>query len=119
MELGVGGEGGFLHLLNDHNETIGYDASQSAVELCSKQGLNVQLSNLDMDKITVSDNSIDVVFAMEVFEHFASPQFVVEEIQRILTPQGIVIISTPNPLIYHWPRLFYPELFYFDAFRNF
>lgn len=118
-ELGVGGEGGFLYLLKDHNETFGFDASEAAIDLCRRRDLNVRLTNLDADGIPLPDNSIDVVFAMEVFEHFASPQFVLENIRRILSPQGVALISTPNPLIYHWPRLFYPELFCFDAFHDF
>lgn len=118
-ELGVGGEGGFIHLLKENNETFGFDASESAIDLCRQRGLNVKLTNLDADRIPLPDNSIDVVFAMEVFEHFASPQCVLEDIRRILAPRGVVLISTPNPLIYHWPRLFYPELFQFDAFHDF
>jgi SAM-dependent methyltransferase len=118
-ELGVGGEGGFLYLLKDLNETLGFDASESAVELCRQHGLKVKLSNLDADRIPLPNHSIDVVFAMEVFEHFASPQSVIEEIKRILAPQGTALISTPNPLVYHWPRLFYPELFQRHAFYDF
>jgi SAM-dependent methyltransferase len=118
VELGLGGEGGFLYLLHNTNEVIGFDASKSAIELCQQRGINVVLKNLDMGKLPLEDESVDVFFAMEVFEHFASPQFVLEEIQRVLCPQGIVLISTPNPRIYHWPKIFYPELFYNDAFQD-
>ena len=119
VELGLGGEGGFLYLLNKDNETFGFDASESAVELCLDLGLDVSLQNLDVTAIPLRSNSVDIVFAMEVFEHFASPQFVIEEIKRVLKPEGTAIISTPNPLIYHWPQLFYPELFNLEAFRDF
>jgi ubiquinone/menaquinone biosynthesis C-methylase UbiE len=119
VELGVGGEGGFLNLLQEHSETIGFDASASAIELCRKRGLDVRLCNLDAERLSLADSSIDAVFAMEVFEHFSSPQFVLEEVHRVLGPRGVAVISTPNPMVYHWPRLFYPELFQFDAFRDF
>jgi SAM-dependent methyltransferase len=118
-ELGVGGEGGYIALLQKENATIGFDASQTAIELCSKIGLDVQHQNLDKDALPLKEGSVDLVIAMEVFEHFASPQFVLEQIQRILSSHGEVIISTPNPRIYHWPRLFYPELFQMDAFQDF
>lgn len=118
-ELGPGGEGGYIGLLQSENDTIGFDASASAIELCRQWGLKVVLKNLDIDRLPLESNSLDYVFAMEVFEHFASPQFVMEEIRRVLTHEGAVIISTPNPLIYHWPKLFYPELFEADAFQNF
>jgi SAM-dependent methyltransferase len=118
-ELGVGGEGGYLYLLRDKNETIGFDASAAAIELCRQRGLDVRLANLDTDGLPLPEGAIDIVFATEVFEHFARPQFVLEEIRRVLAPRGRVLISTPNPMVYHWPRLFYPELFRFDAFRDF
>ena len=119
VELGLGGEGGFLSLLKDQNEVFGFDASESAASFCQKFGIKVNVQNLDSDRLPLPDNSIDLLFAMEVFEHFASPQFVIEEIRRVLAPTGLVVISTPNPLTYHWPRLFYPELYYEDAFKDF
>jgi 2-polyprenyl-3-methyl-5-hydroxy-6-metoxy-1,4-benzoquinol methylase len=119
VELGVGGEGGFLHLLHKDNEVIGFDASESAVELCKQRGIKVVLKNLDVDRLPLDDESVDVLFATEVFEHFSSPQMILEQIQRVLSPQGIALISTPNPRIYHWPKIFYPEIFSFDAFRDF
>lgn len=118
IELGVGGEGGLIDQLRDTNEIFGFDASRSAVELCRQRGLNVTLMNLDIEPLPFPDQSIDIVLAMEVFEHFASPQSVLEQIQRVMGPGGIVLISTPNPLICHWPRLFYPELFRWEAFRD-
>ena len=118
IELGVGGEGGLIELLNHTNITFGFDASIAAFGLCRQRGLNVTLMNLDKEQLPFADQSIDIVFAMEVFEHFASPQSVLEEVQRVLSPNGAVLISTPNPLICHWPRLFYPELFHWEAFRD-
>ena len=119
VELGVGGEGGFLYLLRDTNETFGFDASQSAIALCRQYNLNVRQQNLDVDKLPLADNAIDILFASEVFEHFSSPQFVLEEIKRVLAPHGAALISTPNPRIFHWPRIFYPELFQKNAFQDF
>ncbi|MEW6440013.1 MAG: class I SAM-dependent methyltransferase [bacterium] len=119
LELGVGGEGGILLPLADRNEVHGIDVSASARRNCRKLGLEIRLGNLDRDGIPFPDARFDLVFAFEVFEHFANPQSVLEEVRRVLEPGGRFVLSTPNPLIHHWPRLFYPELFEEKPFREF
>lgn len=119
LEIGVGGEGGMLLSLKNENEVFGIDVSASARRNCKKLGLDILLQNMDTTKIPFESNCFDIVFALEVFEHFANPQFVIEEIKRVLKVEGILVISTPNPLINHWPRIFYPEMFYENAFRDF
>lgn len=119
LEIGVGGEGGILLELMHNNDVHGLDVSDSAINNCLRFGINVTKANLDRDSIPFQDNFFDVVFAFEVFEHFASPQHALEEIRRVLKSGGIFICSFPSTFTYHWPRLFYPELFERDNFREF
>lgn len=119
LELGVGGQGGMVYELKDHNAVFGLDASAAAKKNCEAFGINVQVVNLDKDGIPFDDQCFDLVFAFEVFEHFGNPQYVLEEVRRVLKPAGSFILSTPNPFIHHWPRLFYPSLFQEKAFREF
>lgn len=119
LEIGVGGKGGIIVHLKDENKVCGIDISDSAIFFAGELGLKVQKANLDTEKLPYENNSIDIIFAFEVFEHFANPQHAIEEINRVLIDEGILIISTPNPLTYHWPRLFYPQLFEKKAFKEF
>jgi SAM-dependent methyltransferase len=119
LEIGVGGEGGIILNLKDENEVYGIDISASAQRNCEKLGLPIIVHNLDTDELPFESDSFDVVFAFEVFEHFSAPQFVLEQIRRILKSEGILLLSTPNPLMHHWPRLFYPELFEEKSFGDF
>jgi 2-polyprenyl-3-methyl-5-hydroxy-6-metoxy-1,4-benzoquinol methylase len=119
LEIGVGGEGGIINLLKDENEVHGIDASESARINCEKLGLKVDVFNLDMNAIPFEEDYFDIVVAFEVMEHFANPQFVVEEVKRVLKKTGIFLISTPNPFIHHWPRLFYPPMFEAQYFEEF
>jgi SAM-dependent methyltransferase len=119
LEIGVGGEGGIILSLKNDNTVYGIDVSSSAKRNCERLGLGIDIANVDIQGLSFGNEYFDVVFAFEVFEHFANPQFVIEEIRRVLKKDGIFLSSTPNPHIHHWPRLFYPSLFEEQAFREF
>lgn len=118
-EIGIGAEGGVLLLLKEANDVFGLDVSSVAVEMCKRRGIHAALYNGDNERLPFEDNSIDVLFACEVFEHFANPQHALEEVRRTLKPGGIFALSIPNPFIHHWPRLFYPTLIDREPFREF
>ena len=119
LEIGIGGEGGIIFNLRNNNEVFGIDVSKSSQKNCKNLGINIITQNVDKEALPFGIDFIDVVFAFEVFEHLAAPQYVLEEIRRVLKPEGILLLSTPNPYIHHWPRLFYPELFEEKSFRDF
>ena len=119
LEIGVGGEGGLIYPLKENNIVSGIDVSDSAILNCEKIGLEVRKANLDKEFLPSDNEYFDLIFAFEVFEHFSNPQHAIEEIKRILKIGGMLIISIPTPLTYHWPRLFYPSLFEFQNFKEF
>lgn len=119
LELGVGGEGGIIFALLSSADIHGVDVSDSAIERCRHLGIPVRKVNCDTTPLPYDDDYFDTVIALEVFEHFANPQFVLEEIRRVLKPRGTLVVSTPSPYTYHWPRLFYPDLFAPAGFYDF
>ncbi|MFT3731434.1 MAG: methyltransferase domain-containing protein [Hyphomicrobium sp.] len=42
-------------------------------------------------------NSFDLVFAVEVIEHLENPRQMLRDINRMLTPGGVAVLTTPNP----------------------
>lgn len=48
----------------------------------------------DIHNIPLEDESVDIVIAIEVLEHCHTPQKAVEEISRVLTRNGICVLST-------------------------
>ena len=70
--------------------------------------------------IPLSNNSIDLVSSFETIEHHSQHDEMLEEIKRILKPNGVLILSSPNRLVYsdepdyqnpyHVKELYYSEL---------
>jgi SAM-dependent methyltransferase len=52
--------------------------------------------NWSRDRIPLSNESIDLVFAGEIIEHLVDPDKFLNECYRILRPGGYIIITTPN-----------------------
>jgi SAM-dependent methyltransferase len=53
--------------------------------------------NLESDRLPFEDGSIDGMLLCEVIEHFNSdPMFCLIEVNRVLRPDGFIVLSTPN-----------------------
>ena len=107
-----------LELLNRKMEILDLGAGSGIVEQMNFRGLVSRVSGVDrdprvkinpyLDEGVVSDlaaipypnNSFDLVFCDNVFEHLQNPILVLKEVNRILKPGGIFIFKTPNKFHY-------------------
>ena len=92
---------------NDHNE-LKSSILRSAVDTKFKytgldivNGPNVDLLLKDPYKISLPDNSVDVVVSISTFEHTEFFWLVYLEILRILKPGGLFFLNVPSNGIYH------------------
>lgn len=75
----------------------GIDNDASAVEMASADRPdNVEFGVGDVAEIPFEDSSFDVVTCMEVIEHVENPERVLDELRRVLKPDGLLLLSTPN-----------------------
>jgi ubiquinone/menaquinone biosynthesis C-methylase UbiE len=51
------------------------------------------------DRLALEDNSVDVITSFETIEHVSNDRALLNEFHRVLRPDGVLIISTPN----QWP----------------
>src|SRR4030095_1042806 len=51
--------------------------------------------------IPLADASVDAVVSFETIEHLAEQREMLAEFRRVLTPDGILVISSPNRPVYN------------------
>lgn len=116
LEIGCG-DGGVINLLRERNDVFAVDLSKKGVEFLKKMGIKASLKDISKEKLPFEDSKFDYVIILETLEHLKSPQFAIEEIQRVLKRNGIMIVSTPNPRTAH--KLIYPSLFKQKNFKEY
>jgi len=82
-------------LIENKNDVYGIDASEEALHIAKKNGLKVKSGDLEKI-IDFDDGYFDVVVAGEIIEHIVNTDFFIDEIKRVLKPNGVLILSTPN-----------------------
>jgi len=96
--------------VNADSFTVGLDINQEAV-------LRHRISNSvvgDASALPFQDRSFNAIILAEVLEHLYEPRPILQEIKRVLAPDGKFYLTTPNPYetfrwIRHWliPRIPY------------
>jgi SAM-dependent methyltransferase len=67
----------------------------------------LHFSQGDVASLRDVDASFDVVAAFEVIEHLANAESFLREVQRVLRPDGVFLVSTPNRRFYTQERGFH------------
>lgn len=76
------------------------DATIQAARLKYNDKKNIEFIVGSASLIPIDSNSIDVVVSFETIEHHDKHIEMLEEIKRVLKPDGLLIISTPDKLFY-------------------
>ncbi len=94
IEFGCG-EGEMLALGNEN--VIGIEINQTALGRLREKGLNVIEASIE--SIPMESGSFDVVLCNNIIEHLTVDQAynMLQEAQRLLRPEGEIIIITPTP----------------------
>jgi len=79
----------------NNNKVYGLDASESAIKIANELGIIAKVGNLE-NPFSYEDNNFDICVCAEVIEHILDTDFFIEEIKRVLKPNGYLIITTPN-----------------------
>lgn len=77
---------------------VGIDASDYAVR--QEPGFRPFLAQADIQSVPLRSKRADIVCLMDVLEHLPKPAAALREAARMLSPEGIVLGATPDPLLF-------------------
>ena len=77
------------------NSVVGLDVDAAALEKARTLGIEPVQANVE-EPLPFEDASFDAVVAGELFEHLQFPDALVDEIERVLRPGGVIVGSVPN-----------------------
>lgn len=78
------------------SETYGIDISEDALKLAEERGITVKHGDIDGKRLPFDDDYFDGVLCSDIIEHLLATDMFVGELQRIVKPDGYIIVSVPN-----------------------
>ena len=96
------GTGYGTRLLKDAgaSEITGIDVSPTAVAAARERCAEATLLEGDLTGTGLAPGSFDLITCFEVIEHLEAQAEVVNELHRLLAPEGVLLISSPNRDVY-------------------
>jgi ubiquinone/menaquinone biosynthesis C-methylase UbiE len=79
----------------------GTDIGSSQIAIARENASSQEISNIEfieanINQLPFADNSFDVAFSHAVLEHLHSPVKVLQELLRVLKPDGVLGVRTPD-----------------------
>lgn len=129
MELATGkkvldiacGEGYGSNLLAQKAlHVTGMDIDKSSIEKAKEKysKSNIEFKVSTAEKILAPDNEFDLVVSFETIEHLEEHAQLMRELKRVLKPEGLVIISTPDKMNYSDNRNYKNPFHKKELYRN-
>ena len=100
----------WLHMLikSVSRKVVGVDYLPAEIEKLSENGFEIVYGDVTKP-LNISDK-FDVIVAGDLIEHLTNFEGFFENCSRLLTPEGVLILTTPNP--------FYAGEFHYAAFKK-
>jgi 2-polyprenyl-3-methyl-5-hydroxy-6-metoxy-1,4-benzoquinol methylase len=85
------------YIIDEHKKLIKFAAGMDSDKASTAKNISLdEIKFGNLEKITYSDKSFEVVTSLWVAEHLKNPKIVFKEIFRVLKPGGLLLVATPN-----------------------
>ncbi len=113
LDIGSG-TGALIRLIKESLPDLESSVCDYSDKFMKIPGQKVDIVDLNDGNLPYDDNSFDLVTFTEVAEHLENHRIVLREIYRVLKPEGLLVMTTPNIL-----NLKSRIRFFFYGFWNF
>lgn len=100
LDIGCGAGTIALYFANKRHSVLGIDISDKAIKAATESAKIIKLKNISFEVHNFPDETpigkFDFIIFSEVIEHLRDDELAIHEINRLLTPKGRVLISTPS-----------------------
>jgi len=101
LDLGCGAGEGTAFLAQEADwKVVGVDLSSDALEIAQQEygASRATFLKSDVRHLPFRSGQFDAVISVEVIEHLDDPQVYIREAARMLQPNGLFMVTTPNRL---------------------
>jgi SAM-dependent methyltransferase len=123
LDLGCGTGYGTADLARVASSAMGVDLAADAIDYARRHFPSAQFLECSATAVPFPPGSFDLVTAFEVIEHLRDWRALLAEAHRVLEPNGLLIVSTPNKRYYaesrakSGPNPFHEHEFEFGEFK--
>ena len=103
------------------DKVVGVDISADAVRHARQRyadQANLEFVEASCDKLPFPDASFDLAVSFETIEHIETQQEFIAELRRVLRPDGVLILSSPNKRLYSDAHDYHNEFHVRELYRN-
>lgn len=90
------GNGQITSRLAEDNNVIGVDLSENFLKVAKTEGLRVIRSDLDTHLLPFPEETFDLVYAFDIYEHLHNLEHALNETARVLKHGGIFMVTVPT-----------------------
>lgn len=97
LDAGCGAGWGTALLATHAREAVGIDHLPFAIADARRESANrASFRQGDLQQLPFADDEFDVVVCFEAIAQVADPELVFDELARVLRPNGLLLVSSPN-----------------------
>ncbi len=95
LDLGCG-DGQHAMTASHYGKVWAIDYSDEIIKTAAQRYPDINFYHASAYNLPFEDNFFDFIYSVDVIEHLEEPRKMVSEAKRVLKPNGILIIQTPN-----------------------
>ena len=102
LDLGSGNGQSSIKASRFAKKIVGLEIDMKLIKIAKKSAEIKNIKNVTFgesnleEKLNIKDNSFDKIIFLDVLEHLVKRDQILEEIKRIMKPEGLMVLGVPN-----------------------